>query len=241
MCALCVDALLWLFIEICLLNFQSFFIIFFIIILLLFYLVLLLIVHHQHISNHRALSSPYTLDRGLELCVKPSVRNSELDRSHTQTLSLALVNCSTEDKTFRPKKFFLKGSKRDQLHTLMVKTLGSGGNLREAVRIPAGEKDSEWLAVNSMLLLLLLMLRLLLIACLLDHLGASFLTMWLDCLVCVCGIGNHSTASQNSFVAIASARLLQPAQLDVWQHSRALYRGNLPNNERRCRIRVLLG
>ncbi|KJE94944.1 mob1 [Capsaspora owczarzaki ATCC 30864] len=63
---------------------------------------------------------------------------------------MTIIAGFTEDKTFRPKKFFLKGSKRDQLHTLMVKTLGAGGNLREAVRVPAGEKDNEWLAVNTL-------------------------------------------------------------------------------------------
>lgn len=43
----------------------------------------------------------------------------------------------------------MKGSKRDQLHTLMMKTLGSGGNLREAVKAPPGVDENEWLAVNS--------------------------------------------------------------------------------------------
>lgn len=44
----------------------------------------------------------------------------------------------------------MKGSKRDQLHTLMMKTLGSGGNLREAVKAPPGVDENEWLAVNTL-------------------------------------------------------------------------------------------
>ena len=57
--------------------------------------------------------------------------------------------CSQDDKTFKPKRTFLKGSSRDRLHEFIVTTLGSG-DLRQAVKLPEGENLNEWLAVNSM-------------------------------------------------------------------------------------------
>ncbi|KAI8995890.1 Mob1/phocein [Gaertneriomyces semiglobifer] len=53
-----------------------------------------------------------------------------------------------EPKTFKAKKQFFQGSKRDQLQRYIVKTLG-GGSLREAVQIPPDTTKEEWLAVNT--------------------------------------------------------------------------------------------
>jgi len=53
-----------------------------------------------------------------------------------------------DDKTFKPKRNFLKGSNRDRLHEFIVTTLGSG-DLRQAVKLPDGENLNEWLAVNT--------------------------------------------------------------------------------------------
>mmetsp|Transcript_2348 Transcript_2348/g.6104 ORF Transcript_2348/g.6104 Transcript_2348/m.6104 type:complete len:364 (-) Transcript_2348:436-1527(-) len=51
-------------------------------------------------------------------------------------------------KTFRPKKKHVVGTKRYELHKNMQSTLGAG-NLRDAVALPRGEDENEWLAVNS--------------------------------------------------------------------------------------------
>mmetsp|Transcript_6619 Transcript_6619/g.19665 ORF Transcript_6619/g.19665 Transcript_6619/m.19665 type:complete len:230 (-) Transcript_6619:291-980(-) len=51
-------------------------------------------------------------------------------------------------KTFRPKKKHVVGTKRYELHKYAQSTLGAG-NLREAVALPRGEDVNEWLAVNT--------------------------------------------------------------------------------------------
>mmetsp|Transcript_2349 Transcript_2349/g.6108 ORF Transcript_2349/g.6108 Transcript_2349/m.6108 type:complete len:273 (-) Transcript_2349:436-1254(-) len=51
-------------------------------------------------------------------------------------------------KTFRPKKKHVVGTKRYELHKNMQSTLGAG-NLRDAVALPRGEDENEWLAVNT--------------------------------------------------------------------------------------------
>ncbi|RKO84377.1 mob as tumor suppressor, partial [Blyttiomyces helicus] len=51
-------------------------------------------------------------------------------------------------KTFKAKKSFFQGTKRDQLQRYIVKTLG-GGNLRAAVELPEETTREEWLAVNT--------------------------------------------------------------------------------------------
>ncbi|TPX68258.1 hypothetical protein SpCBS45565_g03233 [Spizellomyces sp. 'palustris'] len=52
-----------------------------------------------------------------------------------------------EGKTFKSKKQFFQGTKRDQLQKYIVKTLG-GGSLRAAVELPPDTSRDEWLAVN---------------------------------------------------------------------------------------------
>eukprot|EP01116_Phalansterium_solitarium_P011383 TRINITY_DN27040_c0_g1_i1.p1 TRINITY_DN27040_c0_g1~~TRINITY_DN27040_c0_g1_i1.p1 ORF type:complete len:223 (+),score=43.98 TRINITY_DN27040_c0_g1_i1:142-810(+) len=54
-----------------------------------------------------------------------------------------------KNKTFKPKKAFSKGTKRYDLHKQAKATLGSSGNLRQAVALPEGEDINEWLAVNT--------------------------------------------------------------------------------------------
>jgi len=51
-------------------------------------------------------------------------------------------------KTFRPKRNHRVGTKRYELHKYAQATLGTG-NLHEAVQLPEGEDESEWLAVNT--------------------------------------------------------------------------------------------
>ncbi|KNC95979.1 uncharacterized protein SPPG_08582 [Spizellomyces punctatus DAOM BR117] len=53
-----------------------------------------------------------------------------------------------EGKTFKSKKQFFQGTKRDQLQKYIVKTLG-GGSLRAAVELPPDTSRDEWLAVNT--------------------------------------------------------------------------------------------
>ena len=53
-----------------------------------------------------------------------------------------------KNKTFKPKKNILEGTKQYQLKKYAEATLGSG-NLRLAVTLPEGEDIHEWLAVNS--------------------------------------------------------------------------------------------
>ena len=51
-------------------------------------------------------------------------------------------------KTFRPKRNHRVGTKRYELHKYAQATLGTG-NLHDAVTLPEGEDQSEWLAVNT--------------------------------------------------------------------------------------------
>ncbi|KAJ3153197.1 hypothetical protein HDU89_000826 [Geranomyces variabilis] len=53
-----------------------------------------------------------------------------------------------EGKTFKAKKQFFQGTKRDQLQRYIVKTLG-GESLRAAVELPPDTSREEWLAVNT--------------------------------------------------------------------------------------------
>ncbi|KAI9096536.1 MOB1 protein [Phlyctochytrium arcticum] len=53
-----------------------------------------------------------------------------------------------EGKTFKAKRQFFQGTKRDQLQRYIVKTLG-GASLREAVGIPPDTFRDEWIAVNT--------------------------------------------------------------------------------------------
>jgi len=51
-------------------------------------------------------------------------------------------------KTFRPKRNHRVGTKRYELHKFAQATLGTG-NLHDAVMLPDGEDENEWLAVNT--------------------------------------------------------------------------------------------
>ncbi|XP_055700776.1 MOB kinase activator-like 3 [Phlebotomus papatasi] len=51
-------------------------------------------------------------------------------------------------KTFRPKKRFTQGTIRYSLHKQAQASLSSGINLRQVVRLPAGENMNDWLAVH---------------------------------------------------------------------------------------------
>jgi len=51
-------------------------------------------------------------------------------------------------KTFKPKRTHRVGTKRFELHKYAQATLGTG-NLHEAVTLPEGEDQNEWLAVNT--------------------------------------------------------------------------------------------
>jgi MOB kinase activator 1 len=53
-----------------------------------------------------------------------------------------------KDTTFRPIKSHVPGSKRAQYSDVTLKTLGSG-DLKGAVKLPAGEDLNEWLAANT--------------------------------------------------------------------------------------------
>lgn len=52
-------------------------------------------------------------------------------------------------QTFRPKKRFTQGTIRYSLHKQAQASLQSGINLREVVRLPAGEHMNDWLAVHG--------------------------------------------------------------------------------------------
>lgn len=51
-------------------------------------------------------------------------------------------------KPSKPLKSHKKGTRRYDLHSLVQKTLGSGGDMRQAVKLPPGERYEEWLAVH---------------------------------------------------------------------------------------------
>ncbi|XP_034129343.1 MOB kinase activator-like 3 isoform X4 [Drosophila guanche] len=51
-------------------------------------------------------------------------------------------------KTFRPKKRFAAGTIRYSLYKQAQASLQSGINLRQVVRLPAGENMNDWLAVH---------------------------------------------------------------------------------------------
>uniref|UniRef100_A0A8W7PUL6 Uncharacterized protein n=1 Tax=Anopheles coluzzii TaxID=1518534 RepID=A0A8W7PUL6_ANOCL len=50
------------------------------------------------------------------------------------------------EKTFRPKKRFTQGTIRYSLHKQANASLQSGINLKEVVKLPAGENMNDWLA-----------------------------------------------------------------------------------------------
>lgn len=54
----------------------------------------------------------------------------------------------SQKRTFRPKKKFEPGTLRYSLHKQAQASLNSGINLREAVKVPAGESVNDWLAVH---------------------------------------------------------------------------------------------
>ncbi|OQR71088.1 mps one binder kinase activator 3-like [Tropilaelaps mercedesae] len=53
-----------------------------------------------------------------------------------------------KEKTFKPKKKFVPGTLKHSLHKQAQASLNSGLNLREAVRLPAGDSYHDWLAVH---------------------------------------------------------------------------------------------
>jgi MOB kinase activator 1 len=53
-----------------------------------------------------------------------------------------------KSKTFKPNLKHRAGTKRFELHKYAQATLGTG-NLRDAVSLPEGEDENEWLAVNT--------------------------------------------------------------------------------------------
>lgn len=61
--------------------------------------------------------------------------------------SISSFFSSNNSKTFRPKKVPKKGTKSEELLQQAQATLGSG-DLREAVKVPQGEDENSWLAVN---------------------------------------------------------------------------------------------
>ncbi len=61
-------------------------------------------------------------------------------------MSTTLLSAKT--RTFRPKKIDVEGTKGYQLRRFAEATLGSG-SLREAVKLPEGEDEDEWLASNA--------------------------------------------------------------------------------------------
>lgn len=63
-------------------------------------------------------------------------------------MSNPLKQYFAKDKTFRPKKKFEQGSLRYQLHKKAKASLGAGHQLRESVKLPAGDDINEWLAVH---------------------------------------------------------------------------------------------
>jgi len=54
-----------------------------------------------------------------------------------------------KQKTFRPKKKFLSGTLRYNLHKQAQETLHSGIDIRNAVKLPTNETFEDWLAVHT--------------------------------------------------------------------------------------------
>ena len=54
---------------------------------------------------------------------------------------------SGKTRTFKPRKDVPEGTKQYQLRKYAEATLG-GGSLRKIVKLPEGEDENEWLAVN---------------------------------------------------------------------------------------------
>lgn len=52
-------------------------------------------------------------------------------------------------QTFRPKKRFTQGTIRYSLHKQAQASLQSGINLRQVVKLPAGESRNDWIAVHG--------------------------------------------------------------------------------------------
>eukprot|EP00035_Acanthoeca_spectabilis_P021231 m.437074 g.437074 ORF g.437074 m.437074 type:complete len:224 (-) comp18058_c0_seq1:2511-3182(-) len=59
-----------------------------------------------------------------------------------------LFSANKASKTFKPVKNIEKGTRQHTLQEKMIKTLGSG-NLQLAVKLPEGEDQNEWIAVNT--------------------------------------------------------------------------------------------
>eukprot|EP00037_Helgoeca_nana_P032542 m.414310 g.414310 ORF g.414310 m.414310 type:complete len:225 (+) comp29313_c0_seq1:568-1242(+) len=59
-----------------------------------------------------------------------------------------LFSGNKASKTFKPVKNIEKGTRQHTLQEKMIKTLGSG-NLQLAVKLPEGEDQNEWIAVNT--------------------------------------------------------------------------------------------
>jgi len=59
------------------------------------------------------------------------------------------IGRKAQQKTFKPKKKYQKGTRRYDLHKQAQATLGISQNLKTAVKLPPGEDLNEWLAVHS--------------------------------------------------------------------------------------------
>lgn len=60
-------------------------------------------------------------------------------------------------QTFRPKKKFESGTLKFNLHKQANASLNSGIDLKEVVKLPAGEDLNDWVAVHGNYILLFLM------------------------------------------------------------------------------------
>lgn len=52
-------------------------------------------------------------------------------------------------QTFRPKKRFERGTLKYNLHKQANASLNSGIDLKEVVKLPAGEDPNDWVAVHG--------------------------------------------------------------------------------------------
>jgi len=52
-------------------------------------------------------------------------------------------------QTFRPKKKFESGTLKFNLHKQANASLNSGIDLKEVVKLPAGEDQNDWVAVHG--------------------------------------------------------------------------------------------
>mmetsp|Transcript_14714 Transcript_14714/g.35714 ORF Transcript_14714/g.35714 Transcript_14714/m.35714 type:complete len:155 (+) Transcript_14714:46-510(+) len=123
-------------------------------------------------------------------------------------------------KTFRPKKKHVVGTKRYELHKYAQSTLGAG-NLREAVTLPRGEDANEWLAVNS--------------ACRCGSCHAA------RAVAMSCTAYNSSLAPSSPPSHMRSRGLLQRDLPALWHDLRVLHGGLVPGHVRRSKVRVHVG